>query len=419
MDESECLAASLSEADPEVAQGIEAEIKRQGETIELIASENHCSAAVRQAQGSVLTDKYAEGYVGARWYAGCGSVDVLERLAIDRAKGLFGAEHANVQPHSGSQANMAVYMAVLRPGAKILGMSLAHGGHLTHGHKKNFSGQLYQVLSYGISRETGLIDYEEVRMLAERHSPDLVVAGASAYSREMDYRPFREIADSIGAYLLADMAHIAGLVAAGLHNSPVPYADFVSSTTHKTLRGPRGGFVLCKEEFASQLDAAVFPGIQGGPMMHVIAAKAVALKEASTPEFKQYQKQVVSNARAMAAEFMKLGFQVVSGGTDTHLFLLDLSDHGLTGAEVEQTAARAGIMVNRNAIPFDLRGPAQASGVRIGTPAVTTRGMKEEEMRTIAGLIADILSASDRDAVVAHVRPKVAELCGRFPVDCL
>ena len=405
----------LARQDPQVASIVEAERKRQVDQLELIASENYCSAAVREAVGSVLTDKYAEGYPRARWYGGCERVDAAEELAVQRAKKLFGAEHANVQPHSGSQANMAVYMTVLKPGDTILGMSLAHGGHLTHGHKSNFTGGLYRVVSYGVDRESCLIDYDEVRRLARDHNPRIIVAGASAYSREIDFKRFRQVADEVDAYLLADMAHIAGLVAAGLHNTPVPYADFVTSTTHKTLRGPRGGFILCKKEYAQRIDATVFPGIQGGPMMHVIAAKAVAFKENMQPEFKEYQKQIVANARALAQELIQLGFKVVTGGTDNHLFLLDLTERNITGQAAEHFLARASITVNKNTIPFDTRSPSEASGVRIGTPAVTTRGMVAEHMRTAARWIVEILSSPDPEAAASAVRPQVIELCRAYP----
>jgi glycine hydroxymethyltransferase len=408
--------SNLNAVDPEIAAAIEAENKRQQEHLELIASENHCSAAVMEVTGSVLTDKYAEGYPGARWYGGCECVDVVETLAIERAKQLFGAEHANVQPHAGSQANMAVYMAVLRPGATILGMALAHGGHLSHGHSRNFSGQLYEVVSYGVERESGLLDYAEVRKLAQQHNPAMIIAGASAYSRSIDFQAFRDIADEVGAYLMADIAHIAGLVAAGVHPSPVPCADFVTSTTHKTLRGPRGAFILCRKEYADRIDSAVMPGIQGGPMMHAIAAKAVAFRLAMQPEFRQYQLQIVANARAMADEFMQRGFSVVSGGTDTHMFLLDLTDADLSGEEALNALAPAHIIVNKNAIPDDPRKPSEASGIRLGTPAMTTRGMKEQEARLIAGWMADILRASDPVTAAQAVKPKVLDLCERFPI---
>ncbi|MHC4479739.1 MAG: serine hydroxymethyltransferase [Planctomycetota bacterium] len=402
--------------DPEIADAIAAEQKRQQEHLELIASENHCPEVILQVTGSVLTDKYAEGYPGARWYGGCECVDVVERLAIERAKKLFGAEHANVQPHSGSQANMAVYMAMLSPGATILGMSLAHGGHLTHGHSRNFSGQLYEVVSYGVEAEGGLLDYEEVRTLARQHNPALIIAGASSYSRTIDFKAFRDIADEVGAYLLADIAHIAGLVAAGVHPSPVSHADFVTSTTHKTLRGPRGAFILCRQEHANRIDSSVMPGIQGGPMMHAIAAKAVGFRLAMRPEFRQYQRQTVANARALAEEFIGLGFPVVSGGTDTHMFLIDLTPSGRTGEEALKLLARANITVNKNAIPNDPRKPSEASGIRLGTPAITTRGMGEAECRTVAGWIAEVLGASDALAAADAVKPRVLELCARFPV---
>ncbi len=416
MDEIACQESALRSVDPETAGAIEAEKRRQHDHIELIASENYCSAAVLEALGSVLTDKYAEGYCGERWYGGCEWVDVVESLAIQRAKQLFGAAHANVQPHSGSQANMAVYMAAIRPGAKILGMSLSHGGHLTHGHKRNFSGELYQVVSYGVNRETCRIDYDEVRRLASEHNPDLIIAGASAYPRTIDFAIFRDIADQVGAILVADMAHIAGLVVAGLHPSPVPYADYVTSSTHKTLRGPRGGFILCKEDYAKKLDAAVFPGIQGGPMMHVIAAKAVAFKEASQPGFHDYQRQVVSNARAMADEFTRHGIPVLTGGTDNHLILLDLSNLNMTGGQATDLLTLANITTNKNAIPFDPRSPTEASGIRIGTPAITTRGLREDEARLVAGWIAEILTSRTPEAAARALRPKVVQLCDEFPI---
>jgi len=416
MSETGCPHESLRRTDPDVADAIAAETRRQHDHIELIASENYSSRAVREALGSVLTDKYAEGYPGDRWYGGCECVDVVERLAIERAKELFGAEHANVQPHAGAQANMAVYMAAIRPGSKILGMSLTHGGHLTHGHKRNFSGELYQVISYGVNRDSGLIDYDEVRRLAQEHNPDLIIAGASAYPRAIDFAQFRDIADQVGACLMVDMAHIAGLVAADLHPDPVPYADFVSSTTHKTLRGPRSGFVLCKEEHARRLDSAVFPGVQSGPMMHVIAAKAVAFKEAMQPEFRDYQRQVVANAQAIAREFATLGFRVLSGGTDNHLVLVDLTAQNVTGKEAEDWLSIAGITLNKNTIPFDPRNPAEASGIRVGTPAVTTRGMAEREMRRIVGWIAEILTADNPEAAARDLRGQVLELCRAFPI---
>lgn len=406
----------LKNADPEVARIIESEKKRQHEHLELIASENYSSAAVREAMGSVLTDKYAEGYPGSRWYGGCEWMDEVENLAIERAKKLFGAEHANVQPHAGSQANMAIFMAAVRPGTKILGMSLAHGGHLTHGHKRNFSGELYQVVSYGVDRESGRIDYDEVRRLAEQENPGMIIAGASAYSRQIDFSSFRDIADQVGAYLMVDMAHIAGLIAAGLHPDPVPYADFIGSTTHKTLRGPRSGFILCRKEHAKQVDGAVFPGIQSGPLMHMTAAKAVAFKEAMSEDFKDYQRQVIKNARAMSEEFMNCGIPVVSGGTDNHLMLLDLTELNISGKEASEVLARAKITVNKNAIPYDSRNPSEASGIRVGTPALTTRGMKEKEVRRIANWVADILKAHDPAAKADSLRKSVAELCAAFPI---
>ncbi len=407
--------AALRSVDPEVAAAIQAEEQRQQNHLELIASENHCSAAVLAAIGSVLTDKYAEGYPGARWYGGCEHVDRVENLAIARAKELFGAEHANVQPHSGSQANMAAYMAVLPPHAKVLGMSFAHGGHLTHGHSRNFSGQLYEVVSYGVD-DTGLLDYDEVRKLARQNNPAMIVAGASAYSRIIDFKAFREIADEVEAYLLADIAHIAGLVAAGVHPSPVPHADFVTSTTHKTLRGPRGAFILCREEHASRLDSAVMPGIQGGPMMHVIAAKAVAFKLAMEPEFRTYQEKVVANARAMSEEFIQLGLPVVSGGTDTHMLLVDLSGLDISGEQACKLLAKAHITVNKNSIPNDPRKPVEASGIRLGTPALTTRGLAAEELRAVARWIGEILQADEPGEAAGQVKPRVLDLCERFPV---
>jgi len=406
----------LNESDPEIAAAIAAEERRQEEQLDLIASENHCDAAVLEATGSVLTDKYAEGYPGARWYGGCECVDVVETIAIERAKKLFGAEHANVQPHAGSQANIAVYVAMIRPGATILGMTMAHGGHLTHGHPRNISGQLYEVISYGVNGNTGLIDYDEVHRIARQHNPALIIAGASAYSRIIDFKMFREIADEVGAFLMADIAHIAGLVAGGVHPSPLPWADFVTSSTHKTLRGPRGAFILCRKEHAERIDAAVMPGTQGGPMMHVIAAKAVAFKLAMAPEFRDYQRQVVANARAMAGTFMRRGLPVVSGGTDTHLFLVDLTGAGLTGVEALKLVARANIVVNKNVIPNDPRRPTEGGGIRIGTPAITTRGLKEDDSRRIAEWIVDILQASDPVKAADSIKPKVLDLCADFPV---
>lgn len=405
----------LREVDPEIAAAIDAERVRQKTHLELIASENHCSAAVREAAGSVLTDKYAEGYPGARWYGGCECVDRAETLAIERARKLFGAQHANVQSHSGSQANMAVYMAILQKGSRILSMSFAHGGHLTHGHARNFSGRFYEVVSYGVDGR-GVLDYEQVRHLAHQHNPALIVAGASAYSRIIDFEVFREIADEVGAYLMADIAHIAGLVAADVHPSPLPHADFVTSTTHKTLRGPRGAFILCSREHAAAVDGAVMPGVQGGPMMHIIAAKAVAFHQAMQPEFATYQRQIVANARAMADEFNRRGLPIVSGGTDTHMFLVDLSNLDISGEEACRLLARSNITVNKNPIPNDPRKPTEASGIRIGTPALTTRGLEEEEARTVAGWIVEVLRSPDPRKTAADVKPRVLELCEQFPI---
>jgi glycine hydroxymethyltransferase len=403
--------------DPELCAAIVAERENEARTINLIASENVASRAVRAAQGSVMTNKYAEGYPGKRWYNGCEYVDAAEQLAIERAKALFGADHANVQPHCGSSANMAVYFAMLEPGDTILAMSLAHGGHLTHGHAVNFSGRLFNVLSYGVDRETETIDYDDVARLAEEHRPKLIVAGASAYSRTLDFPRFREIADRVGAHLVVDMAHIAGLVAGGVHPSPVPYASFVTSTTHKTLRGPRSGMVLCRESFAKEIDKQVFPGLQGGPLMHVIAAKAVCFHEALRPAFKEYAKQTVANAATMAEALQAGGLRLVSGGTDNHLMLVDLSGAGVTGKDAAAALDRAGLIVNKNAIPFDKQSPFVTSGIRIGTPAVTSRGMRETEMRIIAGLILDVLAAPGDEAVLKTTRKKVAELCEGFPLE--
>lgn len=415
MDDAHPQLAVLRAADPEVAEAIQKENERQLTHLELIASENYCSRAVREAMASVLTDKYAEGYPGNRWYAGCEYMDVVESLAIERVCRLYGAEHANVQPHSGSQANMSAFLCLLEPGGKILSMSLAHGGHLTHGHRKSATGKLYEVISYGVRKDNFLIDYDQVRTLAAEQNPSLIIAGTSAYSREIDFAKFRDIADAVEASLMVDMAHVAGLVAAGLYCNPVDYADVITSTTHKTLRGPRSGFILCGQELASRIDAAVFPGVQGGPMMHVIAAKAVAFEEALRPEFKEYQKQIVANARAMAQEFVRLGLNVITGGTDTHLFLLDLTDRGITGRKAEEVLGKANITVNRNAVPFDSNNPAEAGGIRIGTPALTSRGMKEDQMRTIAGWVAQILSSSDPDETAAALSSEVVEMCKDFP----
>ncbi len=405
----------LKKADPEIYQAIRGEKKREQDQIILIASENYASRAVLEAQGSVLTNKYAEGLPGKRYYGGCEFVDVAESLAIARAKELFGVDHANVQPHSGTQANMAVYLSVLKPGDVILSMSLAHGGHLSHGHPLNFSGSIYRPVFYGVRRDTGRIDYDEVARLAEEHRPRLIVAGASAYPRVFDFKRLREIADGCGALLMADIAHIAGLVAAGVHPSPVPYADFVTTTTQKTLRGPRGGMVMCKAQYAKAIDKAVFPGIQGGPLMHVIAAKAVAFKEALTPKFKTYQRQIVANAQALAEELVQRGFRLVSGGTDNHLMLVDLSNRNVTGKDAEAALDQAGITVNKNAIPFDEKPPAVASGIRLGTPAVTTRGMKEREMKVIAEAIHHVTSHPGDEAVLRETRKKMKQLCRRFP----
>jgi len=410
------LKSPLRVVDPEIAEAIEKETLREERKIVLIASENYTSEAVLEAQGGVLTNKYAEGYPDRRYYGGCEYVDIVERLAIERAKKLFGAEHANVQPLSGTAANMGVYFAVLEPGDTIMGMDLAHGGHLSHGSAASFSGKFYRVISYGVSIETEMLDYDEIRALALRHRPKLIIAGASSYSRIIDFARFREIADEVGAYLMADMAHIAGLVAAGVHPSPVPHSHFVTSTTHKTLRGPRGGFILCKREFQEVIDQTIFPGIQGGPLMHVIAAKGVCFKEAMSEEFRRYQRQVVKNARKLASELQKRGFRIVSGGTDNHLFLVDLSDKGITGKEAEEALERAGITVNKNVIPFDKRSPAVASGIRLGTPVVTTRGMKEGEMEVIASLIAEVLESYPDPRTEERVARQVEELCLEFPV---
>ncbi len=410
------ITASLEQVDPEVFEAIRDESERLESNLELIASENVVSEAVLEAQGSLMTNKYAEGYPGRRYYGGCEYVDVVERLAVERARTLFGAEHVNVQPHSGSQANMAVYFAVLKPGDTYLGMDLSHGGHLSMGSPVNFSGRLYGVASYGVSEETETIDYDALAALARERRPRLIVAGASAYPRVLDYERFRAIADEVGALLMVDMAHIAGLVAAGCHPSPVPHADYVTTTTHKTLRGPRGGMILCREEHAKTLDGRVFPGMQGGPLMHVIAAKAVALKEASTAEFASYQQQIVANAKALAGALTERGFRLVSGGTDNHVMLLDLRNSEITGKLAQETLERAGITANRNTVPFDRRSPFVTSGVRIGTPAVTTRGMKEPEMRVIAEWIrralAKVGDPPGLDAIAAEVRA----LCERFPV---
>ena len=407
---------TLKNDDPEVWRAIQDELERQQNTIDLIASENICSTAVQEAQGSLMTNKYAEGYSGKRWYAGCGNVDIVESLAIERAKQIFGAEHANVQPHAGSQANMAVYLAVLNPGDRVLGMDLTHGGHLTHGFKKNFSGMLYEIVHYGVKRDTGYIDYDELRNIAIKTKPKMIIAGASAYPRIIDFPKFRNIADEVNAYFMADIAHIAGLIVGGVHPSPVPYADFVTTTTHKTLRGPRGGLTLCKAKYAKQIDSVVFPGIQGGPFMHCIAAKAVAFKEAMTEEFKECQRQTVKNARAMAQEFIKKGYTLVSGGTDNHLFLVDLRNKGITGKEAQILLEEADIVLNRNTIPFDERGTNEPSGIRIGTPTVTSRGMKEPEVIKIAECIDKIISKPSDIKAKNSVKKTVRELCNAFPL---
>ncbi len=404
----------VREFDPEIAEAMENEKNRQENKIELIASENFVSPAVMTAMGSPLTNKYAEGYPGKRYYGGCEYVDVVENLARDRACELFGAEHANVQPHSGAQANMAVFFAMLEPGDTVLSMSLAHGGHLSHGSPVNMSGKYFNIVPYGVSEDTNTIDYDEVERLAKEHKPKLILAGASAYPRAIDFERFSKIAKEVGAYLMVDMAHIAGLVAAGLHQSPVPYADFVTTTTHKTLRGPRGGLILCREEYAKQIDKAIFPGIQGGPLMHVIASKAVCLKEALSPEFKEYQKQIIKNAAALANALMDNGFKLVSGGTDNHLMLLNLTDTGKTGKEVEKILDDCNITANKNAIPFDTKSPFITSGLRIGTPAVTSRGMKEEDMREIAALIS--LAVKDAETNRDEILSRVAALCKKYPL---
>jgi glycine hydroxymethyltransferase len=406
----------IEAGDPEVFAAIASEERRQKENLELIASENYASRAVREANACVMTNKYAEGYPGKRYYGGCQWVDVAETLALERLKRIFGADHANVQPHSGAQANMAVFMALLQPGDTVLGMSLAHGGHLTHGTKVSFSGKLYNAIAYGVRKDTELIDFDEVRALAREHRPKLIVAGASAYPRVMEYEPFREIASEIGAALLVDFAHIAGLVAVGLHPSPVPLADFVSSTTHKTLRGPRGGFVLCTQKWAVPLDKSVFPGIQGGPLMHTIAAKAVAFGEALQPDFKTYQQGVVENARVMADEFMRAGLRLVGGGTDTHLMLVDVSVKGLTGKAVEAYLDDINVTVNKNAIPFDTQKPMVASGIRIGTPAITSRGFGVPECREVARIICDALGDIEERGQIERLGGRVRELTSRYDV---
>ncbi|HKA52827.1 MAG TPA: serine hydroxymethyltransferase [Candidatus Binatia bacterium] len=410
------MSSELARRDPEVYAAIQRETERQEYNLELIASENVVSEAVLEAQGSVLTNKYAEGYPGRRYYGGCEYMDVVEQLAIDRAKALFGAEHVNVQPHSGAQANMAAYFSQLQPGDTILSMNLSHGGHLTHGSPVNFSGKFFRVIPYGVRESDQRIDYEEVAALARQHRPKMIVAGHSAYPRQIDSAQFRRVADEIGAMVMVDIAHFAGLVAAGLHPSPIPYAELVTTTTHKTLRGPRGGMIMCRRDLAKSVDSSVFPGNQGGPLMHVIAAKAVALNEALSPEFKTYQQQILTNAKALAAGLLKRGFRLVSGGTDNHLMLLDLQDTELTGKVAQETLDRARITVNKNAVPFDPRSPFVTSGVRIGTPAVTSRGMKETEMELIADLIARALQKVGDEKGLAVIGAEVRELCEKFPI---
>jgi glycine hydroxymethyltransferase len=406
----------LRKVDPEIWEAIRRETEREAFKLELIASENFVSEAVLETCGSVMTNKYAEGYPGRRYYGGCEFVDIGESLAMSRAKEIFGADHVNVQPHSGAQANMAVYLGVLKPGDTLLGMNLSHGGHLTHGSPVNFSGKLYSVIHYGVDKETEQVDFEELRRLALEHKPKLIIVGASAYPRILDFEKFREIADEAGCMLMADIAHIAGLVAAGLHPSPIPHSEFVTTTTHKTLRGPRGGMIMCKAEFAKQIDSAVFPGTQGGPLMHIIAAKAVAFKEAQGEGFREYQRQIVKNARSLATTLQKRKFRIVSGGTDTHLMLVDLRDRDITGKEAEEALERAGITVNKNTIPFETRSPFVTSGIRIGTPAVTTRGMREQEMERIGDMIADVLEDINNEKLLHAIESDVRDLCMRFPL---
>jgi len=408
--------STLMNTDPDVARAILQETRRQAGKLELIPSENFVSEAVLEAQGCIMTNKYAEGYPGKRYYYGCEFVDVVETLAIERTKKLFGADHVNVQPHSGTQANMAVYFAVLQPGDTILGMNLSHGGHLSHGSPANFSGRLYHVVSYGVDRETETVDFAEVESQAKKHRPKMIIVGASAYPRILDFERFRKIADDVGAIIMADIAHIAGLVAAGIHPSPVPTCEFVTTTTHKTLRGPRGAIIMCKADFAKTLDSRVFPGSQGGPLMHAIAAKAVAMKEALTDEFKVYQSQIVKNAKTIAETLTAEGFRLVSGGTDNHLMLVDLTDKGITGRDAGKSLDQAGITVNQNMIPFDTRSPMVTSGIRLGTPAITTRGMKEGEMKTIARLIAYVLKDIQNEKRIEDVRKEVDTLCEKFPL---
>jgi len=407
---------SLAETDPEIAAAIRNEVHRQSEGLELIASENFVSSAILEAAGSVLTNKYAEGYPGRRYYGGCEFVDVAEALAIARAKQLFGADHANVQPHSGAQANMSVYFATVKPGDTVLGMNLAHGGHLTHGHPLNFSGMHYHIVPYGVRRDDERIDYDEAERLANEHKPKLIIVGASAYPRFIDFPRMARVAEAAGAALMVDMAHVAGLVAAGFHPNPVPHADFVTSTTHKTLRGPRSGLVLCREKWAKELDRAVFPGVQGGPLMHIVAAKVVCFKEAMEPTFKEYQRQTIANAQRLASALSAEGFRLVSGRTDNHPMLVDVFSRGITGKAAEAALAKAGITVNKNTIPFDQNPPMVASGIRVGTPAITTRGMRETEMDQIASLIARALAAPDDDRAIGIVKDEVERLCRKFPL---
>jgi len=410
------LSRTLAETDPEIASAVANEQKRQSEGLELIASENFVSQAILETAGSVLTNKYAEGYPGRRYYGGCEFVDVAESLAIARAKALFGADHANVQPHSGAQANMTVYFAAVKPGDTVLGMNLAHGGHLTHGHPLNFSGQLYKIVPYGVRPDTEQIDYESLEQLAHEHKPKMIVVGASAYPRIIDFARIAAVAKAVGSIVMVDMAHIAGLVAVGLHPSPIPHADFVTSTTHKTLRGPRGGLVLCREQYAKDLDKALFPGVQGGPLMHIIAAKAVCFKEAQEPSFVDYQRQILANASRLASALTSHGFRLVSGGTDNHLMLVDTFSKGVTGKAAEVALGKAGITVNKNAIPFDKNPPMVASGIRVGTPAATTRGMGEPEMDLVADLIARALATPDDDRALGSIKHEVEKLCEKFPL---
>lgn len=407
---------NLKKSDPEIFKAILDETKRENDNLELIASENFVSEEVMEATGSTLTNKYAEGYPFARWYNGCRNADTVEEIAIERAKSLFGAEHVNVQPHAGTPANMIVYFAMLNIGDTVLAMDLACGGHLSHGNPHNFSGKFYRIISYGVDRKTEVLDYDRIAVLAKENKPKMIIAGASAYPRATDFKKFREIADSVGAFLLVDIAHIAGLVAAGVHQNPVPYAEFVTSTTHKTLRGPRGAFIMCKKEFAKKIDVEVFPGAQGGPLMHVIAAKAVCFREAMKPEFKNYQKQIVKNAKAFADEMAKLKYRIVAGGTDTHLFLVDLTDKNISGKDAALALEKAGITLNKNLIPYDPKPPLVTSGIRIGTPAVTTRGMKEAEMRRIARMIDEVLGDISNEKCAKNVRSEIARLVKKFPL---